>query len=298
MANNLDKSANRLGPLSRWRRMLGKGAVALFVAALGIVGLGACGESSSTQVSRACSTERVTRSESGAIQAGSCPLDTNEAIDETAFGRGATVGGEVATQAIAAAAGTLSNGGHLRIELFGRDADREVVVYSGEIPRVGATDQFAREEGVEQARAAIQKVLVSTFDPAVQATNVRQQLAILKGNGSDIARGMGNAMRGVVSNDGLPSAAILITDGWENMPELNLQELITKQSTGSLAHRIATIASFGGMPRVGLLAVEGLGQVPEQYQAQQGSVATDKLLAVYRRACTLLRPSNCAIATN
>jgi type 1 fimbria pilin len=298
MASDFENRAGRAGSRPHVRRAFGKGAVVLFVAILGAGGLGACGEASSTPVSRACSTERVTLSQSGTVQAGSCSLDTNEAIDETAFGRGATVGGEVAARAIAAAAGTLSDGGHLRIELFGRDADREVVVYNGEIPPLGATDQFAREEQVEQARAAIQEVLVSTFDPAKQATNVHQQLAILNGNGSDIARGMGNAIRDVDSNDGLPSAAILITDGWENMPELNLQQLIVKQSVGSLAHRIAAIASFGGMPRVSLLAVEGLGHVPEQYQAQQGSDATDKLIAVYRKTCTLLHPSNCAITTN
>lgn len=98
-------------------------------------------------------------------------------------------------------------------------------------------------------------------------------------------------------NDELPSAAVEITDGLVNTPDLDLQQVISEQPTDALARRVAALASDGGNPRASLIAVEGVGAVPGQYQAQQESQTTDKLLAVYQQACALLHPANCSVAT-
>lgn len=274
------------------------GLVAL-AAALSCAALAACGGSSPTAGATShCAERQLTMSSTGAVQAGSCPTDTAIAVDRTAFGQGPEVGAQVASEVLAAASATLTNGGLVSVVLYGRDADRAVTVYQGELTTAAQGNSFDRGEQDQQVESAIHATVSAAFaEPSRQAPRLRASLALLDGSGSDIGRSLRNAIHSVARGDGNASAVVDLTDGYNNTAEFSLTQVIDRESVGTLAHRLAALAGAGEDPQIGLIAIPTLGQVPLQYQEHQQPGQTDRLVKAWSEACHQLRPRHCEIST-
>lgn len=254
-----------------------------------------CGSSSDPKATTACSMKRVTLDESGAPRAGACPLNTSIEIDDTAFGRGKEVAEQVAKRVLATASGTLEAGGSLRVALVGRDADRDLLVYRGLVPLASETDDAEHAKTEEELRSALAGAVTAAFDPQKRQGNMTAPMRQLEdGAGSDLARGLRVAIQSAINPD-RPSAAVLISDGWVNTPELVLTEVIGHVSPDTLAGQMTGLAGGNTHGRLGLLAMFGVGAVPWRYQRAQTSYNTDRLVKAWSDTCHRLKPKLCKV---
>lgn len=260
------------------------------------VALTACGSASNGS---ACVGRAPTVDAAGQVSAGNCPVDLEVAIDRTAFGEGAQVGAEVAQRALAAATGTLANGGLLSVTMYSRDADRPVVLYRGEAPQSEEGNQPDITRATNEIETALRTAIVSAFEPAAQQPpSVRQAMTVLEGSGSDVATSIGRGIERVAAAGGGAATAVVdLTDGWEAVPGLSLPELINRRSPHELSRMLVRAAGVRRDTAVGLLAMPTLGSVPVEYQVKQGSENTERLRQAWLGACHLLRAANCDIET-
>jgi hypothetical protein len=274
--------------------------VGILALAVSCVSLAGCGTSSSNAASNAdCTTRSVEFGSTGKVEAGKCPTDTAIAIDRTAFGQGTEVGSQVAAAVIGAASATLTNGGQLSIVMYGRDADREATIYKGSLATASQENQFSRSEQSQQIEAAIRATVAAMFAaPSQQPSQLRRALAVLEGEGSDIARSLREAIGAASKDDGNASAVVDLTDGWNSTADFPLPKLIGHESTDELAQHLVALAGTGNNAKVGLIALPTIGQVPPQYQLQQSPELTDRLVKAWKLACKLLHPGKCEVSTS
>jgi hypothetical protein len=269
-----------------------RGLAAIALASMPCVALAACG---STTQDSACAGHAPMMDTAGRVTAGDCPVNVEVAIDRTAYGEGDEAGEEVAQLALAAANGTLTNGGLLSVTLYTRDADRPVVLYRGEVPLAEEGNQVEVTRTSSQISTALKAAIVAAFEPASQQPpKMRRALAILTGEGSDIATSVGRGIERVTTNDGGRATAVVeLTDGWENTPELSLSAAISTSPANAVGRTLARQANVRNHVGIGLLAMPSLGHVPLAYQGSQGSQSTERLRQVWLHACRLLRSVNC-----
>jgi len=260
--------------------------------------LAACGSNGPVGTAD-CAGEAVKLSDSGVIDAGPCPTDTAIAIDRTSFGEGGGVAEQIAAKAVAAGSATFTNGGLMSVVLYGRDADRAVTIFRGAVPTAAQeTDQIGRSEQTEQIANSIRSAVEMAFStPSHQTNKMRQAMALLTGKGSDVARSLREAIRTASSGDGNASAVVDLTDGLNATLDYPLPEVLGRESTDAIAKHLASLAGMGSDPKVGLVAIPTIGDVPPQYQSHQNPEQTDRLVKAWRRACELLQNSRCHIST-
>jgi hypothetical protein len=269
---------------------------ALLAVLMSCVALTACGSASNGS---ACAGRAPMVDAAGQVSAGNCPVDLEVAIDRTAFGKGAQVGAELAQRALAAATGTLANGGLLSVTMYSRDADRPVVLYRGEAPQSEEGNQPDITDATNEIETALRTAIVSAFEPAAQQPpSVRQAMTVLEGSGSDVATSIGRGIERVAAAGGGAATAVVdLTDGWEAVPGLSLPQLIDRRSPHELSRMLVRAAGVQRHTAVGLLAMPTLGSVPVEYQIKQGSENTERLRQAWLGACHLLRAANCDIET-
>jgi hypothetical protein len=225
---------------------------------------------------------------------GECPLNVSIEIDDTAFGRGSAVAGQVTTAVLNVASTTIRQGGALRVALFARDATRDVLIYQGQVPTLATMNELERQGAEQSIESGIRSVVMAAFDPnAPRTPAIASALAPLGDLGSDIARAVGVAVRTSRANAGAPSAAVAITDGNNNAPGLRFHDV----NASGLAPRATTQGAQAeeGPAAVNLLAMIGIGQVPQQYETRSSSHTTAALVAIWEHVCHGLRIPHCVI---
>lgn len=288
------RSKGRATPATAGSR--GGQALVVFVAALlSCIALAACGSTSNTS---ACVGRAPTMDSTGRVSAGDCPVNLEVAIDRTAFGTGGQVGEAVAERTLAAASGTLANGGLLSVTMYSRDADTPVVLYRGRAPQSEEESQAETTQATNEIESALRVAITSAFEPASQQpSNMRQAMAVLAGSGSDVATSVGRGIERVTAAGGAATAVVDLTDGWESVPGLSLPGLIDRVPAHQLSRMLVRAANVRSHTSVGLLAMPTLGSVPVQYQIKQGSGNTERLRQAWLGACHLLQAVSCDVET-
>lgn len=258
----------------------------------------ACG-TSATQHSKAstksaCNARRKLKlNREGAVSSGGCELDTTIEVDATAFGKGKVIADTVANAVLEAASATIDHGGVLNVSLVGANAYRTVDVYEGPIAPAAGLDRLERQEQQASIRSGLQSVVEASFDPhASRTTKLREALKQLSGPGSDLGRSLGVAMHRADAGDGFLSAALLISDGVIDTPDLHMELGLSRPR---LAAQIAALAREAGAAHVDMVAVLGVGDVPDRYSGRRSSATTARLVAIWTAACEQLNVGNCVI---
>jgi len=223
-----------------------------------------------------------------------CAVSSVIAIDATGALQDRALARDVSSAAMRAAEHTITAGGHLRMVIFGGDANAVEVVYDDDVPTLEEQDETRRGPVEQSLRTALGTTLdnalgIERADRAL-TTRVRE----LSGGGmSDIARAVRNALR-VLSSRGGVKAMTLVSDGAQASDQLMLARRIAAgDSAASLADQLAEL--LGKANGVDLVQVAGLGRLPGR--VNQSASRTDELVEIWMAACEQTGAKRCATTT-
>ena len=264
----------------RWTTLAVLGAASL--------ALGSCGGSDASCAAKPGDTP-------GSVQASAdCPVSVSIAVDATGALQDKALARDAGSAAVRAAEHTITAGGHLRMVVFGGDANAVEVIYDDRVPSLEELDETRRGPMENDLRRA----LGATIDSALGVIDEDPDLAgrvqaLSRGGTSDIARAVRNAVRDVKQQSGA-GAVTLVSDGAQSSDQLMLsRRLQAGDSSASLGAELGGL--LGSADGVDVLQAVGLGRLPGR--VNQSAKRTDELVEIWRTACEKTGAANCATTT-
>lgn len=231
----------------------------------------------------------------GSVQAPEeCPVNTVIAVDATGPLQDRALARDAGSAAVRAAEHTITAGGHLRMVVFGGDANSVEVIYDDEVPPLTELDETRRGPIEHDLRRALGSTIDSALGVNEEDAALTARVRTLAGGGtSDIARAVRNGLREVKQRSGA-GAVTLVSDGVQAGDQLMLaRRLQAGDSTGSLAVQLGEL--LGDADGVDLLQAVGLGRLPGR--VNQSARRTDDLLEIWMTACERTGAAHCATTT-
>lgn len=252
-----------------------------------------CGDEQATTGPQASTASPVVAINSSAIPEvpGNDAVNTKIAIDATSLGAGGRLAEDYKAAASAAAEPTITRGGQLTVELFGRVNGRALTIYEESVPdrsiegaNIRGSSEAIRRESLAGALDIALGLTTAEPDIARQITDVRS------GRGSDIARAAGQAMRDA-GEDGI---AVILSDGLLDEGGVRARDLFGGEATADAASDVAAIATNGySVPTPRLLRIAGIGATAGKLDIASGDA--EVLVDLWTRVCRDLGVTRCEI---